>query len=316
MNRIQRLLKLHKLFKPADENGSDTGGTDTAVVDSDDDLEVDLGAVGDQDGAGSDDAGADGDTGAGGEGDDDVVVTIGGEAVDDETEDVARAPEWVRDLRKQNREKDRVIRDLQQKVAAATPAPQAVTLGVKPTLESSDYNETKYETDLEAWHARKREVEDQQRTRDETEKKSRDAWQSKLNDYSKAKTALKVKDFVDAEDSAKEIFSVVQQGVILNGAENAAVLIYALGKNPKKAKEMATITDPVKFAFAVAKLETQLKVTPRKLAPTPERTVRGGATGAAIDSALSRLEAEADKTGDRTKVAAYHRNKKLAQRAA
>ena len=47
--------------------------------------------------------------------------------------------------------------------------------------------------------------------------------------------------------------------------------MYALGKNPKKAKELGEITDPVKFAFAVAKLETQLTVTSRKQVPPPEK---------------------------------------------
>jgi hypothetical protein len=267
---------------------------------SNEDEEVDLGETGDEEE---------------GEGEaDDVVITIGNEQPAEEEEEQARAPEWVRDLRKSNREKDRVIRELQAKVSQAAPSPAAVVLGAKPTLATSDYDEAKYETDLEAWHARKQEVEAQQRNQAAAEQKSKDAWQAKLNDYGKAKTALKVKDFEDAEDVAKEVFSVTQQGVILNGAENSAVLIYALGKNPKKAKELATITDPVKFAFAVAKLETQLKVTPRKVAPTPERTIRGGATGAAIDSTLQKLMDQADKTGDRTKVAQYHRDKKQAQR--
>ena len=92
----------------------------------------------------------------------------------------------------------------------------------------------------------------------------------------------------------------------MQGSENPALVVYALGKNPKKAKELAAISDPVKFAFAVAKLETQLKVTPRKTAPVPERQIRGSAQlSGAVDSTLERLRAEADKTGDRTKVAAY-----------
>ena len=306
MNRIQRLLNLHRLLKPADEHGSDNGGTDTAVLE---------GEEGEGDEAGDADSEESGESdGEEGDESDGVVITIGEEPAAEEVEDQARAPEWVRELRKSNREKDRVIRDLQAKVSQAAPAPAAIVLGAKPTLAACDFDEAKFEADIEAWHERKQEVEAQQRTQAATEQKSKDAWQAKLSDYGKAKTALKVKDFEDAEDSAREIFSVTQQGVILNGADNAAVLIYALGKNPKKAKELASLTDPVKFAFAVAKLETQLKVTPRKLAPTPERTVRGGATGAAIDSALAKLQAEADKSGDRTKVAAYHRNKKLAQR--
>lgn len=240
-----------------------------------------------------------------GDADGEVVVSIGDEPAPAE-EDPAKAPEWVRELRKANREKDRRIRELEQRVAAPAAAAQAVTLGPKPTLEGSEFDAEKFERDLEAWHERKREVDEQQRKRAEADKAQQDAWQARLTDYNKAKTALKVADFEDAEAAARDAFSVVQQGVIVNGAENAAVLIYALGKNPKKAKELAAITDPVKFAFAVAKLETQLKVTPRKTAPVPERQIRGSSQlSGTVDNQLERLRAEADKTGDRTKVAAY-----------
>jgi hypothetical protein len=259
--------------------------------------------------------------GDGGESDDDdddggVVITIGDEPATKEAEDQARAPDWVRDLRKSNREKDRVIRELQAKISQAAPAPIPVVLGVKPTLATCDYEETKYEAELTAWHKRKDETEAQQRTQAAAEQRSKEAWQNKLADYGKAKGALKVKDFEDAEDVAKEVFSVTQQGIILDASDNPAVVMYALGKNPSKARELAAISSFAKFSAAIGKLETQLKVTPRKLAPTPERTVRGGATGAAIDSTLAKLQAEADRTGDRTKVAQYHRNKTQAQRRA
>jgi hypothetical protein len=56
---------------------------------------------------------------------------------------------------------------------------------------------------------------------------------------------------------------------MLQGADNPALVVYALGKNPKKAKELSEIKDPVKFAFAVAKLEKELKVTNRRAAPHP-----------------------------------------------
>ena len=66
----------------------------------------------------------------------------------------------------------------------------------------------------------------------------------------------------------------------------------------------------MKFSFAVAKLETQLKVTNRK-APPPEKTVKTGTGRAsAVDSTLERLREEAAKTGDMTKVIAYKRQQR------
>jgi hypothetical protein len=137
------------------------------------------------------------------------------------------------------------------------------------------------------------------------------AWQSKLDGYGKAKAELRVKDYEDAEAVAQELFSITQQGVVLQGADNPALVIYALGKNPKKAKELSDIKDPVKFAFAVAKLEKELKVTNRKQAPAPERVVTGtGRSSGAVDSQLERLREEAARTGNMSKVVAYKRQKK------
>lgn len=303
MIRINRLLKLHKLFKPAGDDGADTGGTDTAVLDGEDEQGEGLGADA---GAGTGDAADGGDAEA-----EQVVVTIGDEPAAEE-EDEATAPTWVRDLRKKNRENVRHIRDLEQRLAATAPTPAAAeVLGPQPTMETCDFDEAKFATETRAWLAKEAKIESQKNAQADADKKSREAWQTKLASHATAAKALKVPDFEDAEEAVKEALSVVQQGVILQGSKGSATLVYALGKNPKKLKELAAISDPVQFAWAAAQLETQLKVTPRKAPPVPERTIRGGAGGnAAVDSQLAKLEAEADRTGDRTKVAQYHRNKR------
>lgn len=288
-----------------------------------------LDATGDE---GDDDTGEDDPEGEGAEGEgeggegadseggelDEVVVTIGDEPADS-TEDEGRAPEWVRELRKSNREKDRRIRELEQKVASAAPAPAAVVVGAKPTLESCEFDPEKFETELEAWHARKSQADAEAAARKKTEDDAKAAWETKVNAYKAAQSTLKVRDFEDAEATARDTLSVMQQGIILQGmsAEAAATMVYALGKNPKKAKELAAIADPVQFAFAVAKLETQLKVTPRKkVAPAPERKLSGNVAGsAAIDKTLERLREEAQRTGDLSKVQAYNREQRRKQAA-
>jgi hypothetical protein len=71
----------------------------------------------------------------------------------------------------------------------------------------------------------------------------------------------------------------------------------------------------VKFAFAVARLEKELKVTNRRAAPAPERIVQGtGRASGTVDSTLERLRAEAEKTGNYTKVLQYKRQKQAASR--
>ena len=237
-----------------------------------------------------------------------VVVSIGEEPPPPEEQ--TRAPEWVRELRKSHRELQRRNRELEEKVKV-TAVEQPPAVGKKPTLEDLDYDAERYEAALSSWY-------DSKRRADEAAAKAREAaaaqdraWQSKLDAYGKAKAELKVRDYEDAEAYAQETFSITQQGVMLQGAENPALVIYALGKNPTKAKELSSITDPVKFAFAVAKLEAQLKVTPRKAPPAPERTVRGTApVSGTVDSALERLREEAARTGDMSKVMAYRRQQK------
>lgn len=244
--------------------------------------------------------------------DDEVVVSIGEEAPPQQEE--VRAPEWVRELRKANREKDRRIKELEAKLNTTATENKPVTVGPKPTLEACDYDSEVFERKLADWYEQKREADAAEAKQREAQEAEAAAWQEKLQGYEKAKASLRVRDYEDAEATALENFTVTQQGIVIQGSDNPALLVYAIGKNPAKAKELASITDPVKFAFAVAKLETQLKVTNRKAAASPERTINsgGGRLSGAIDSTLERLRAEAEKTGDYTKVLRYKRERQKA----
>lgn len=245
--------------------------------------------------------------------DDEVLVSIGEESPPQSEE--PRAPEWVRELRKQNREKERRIRELEAKLQTTTQTEnKPVVLGAKPKLEDHDYDTDKFEAALSDWYERKRATDQEAEKARQAEQAQLDAWQSRLDSYGKARAELKVRDFEDAESTVQELLDVTQQGIVVQGADNPALVIYALGKNPKKAKELADIKDPVKFAFTVAKLERELKVTNRKAAPPPERTVQGtGRVSGSVDSTLERLRTEAEKTGDMTKVMAYKRQLRAKQ---
>lgn len=256
-----------------------------------------------------------------GEDEGELVVSFGEESPPQEEEVPADAPAWVKDLRKSSREKDKQLRDkerelreLKQLVEAAKAPKQEPELK-KPTMESVDYDEAEYERQFDAYTRQKAEVDAKQREKDAAEKAEKDAWAAKVEAYQTAKAALKVKDYDDAEAEATSTLSQIQQSIIVTGADNAALLVYALGKNPAKAKELASIKDPVKFAFAVAKLETQLKATPRKAPPAAESTVRGSGSisSTSSNSELARLEAAAEKTGDRTAVIAFKRKMRQAQ---
>jgi desulfoferrodoxin (superoxide reductase-like protein) len=241
-----------------------------------------------------------------------VVVSIGEEAPPPEEQ--THAPEWVRELRKTNRELQRQNRELQNKLqTTAQTETKPVVLGVKPKLEDHDYDADKFEAALADWFERKRQADEASARQEAEVMNQQKAWKAKLDGYGKAKAELRVKDFEDAEAVALELFNITQQGVMLQGADNPALVVYALGKNPKKAKELSDIKDPVKFAFAVAKLEKELKVTNRRAAPSPERIVSGtGRSSGAVDSTLERLREEAARTGNMTKVIQYRAQKRSA----
>jgi hypothetical protein len=241
---------------------------------------------------------------------DEVVISIGEESPPQDEE--VRAPAWVRELRKSNREKERKIRELEAKLNTTATETKPVALVSKPTLESCDYDSDEYEQKLAEWYEHKREYDAAEANVAAQRDAESKAWQDKLDSYAKARASLKVRDYDEAEATALDTFDVTQQGIVLQGSDNPALLIYAIGKSAKRAKELAAITDPVKFAFAVAKLETQLKVTNRRAATAPERTITtsGGRVSGSIDSQLERLRAEALKTGDLSKVMEYKRRKK------
>jgi hypothetical protein len=285
------------------EQDDDTTNDDTAVIEDEVTDQPEAQSEGEQAQAQDDEAESD-----------EVVVSIGEEAPP--PEEPAHAPEWVRELRKTNRELQRQNRELQTKLQTTVQTEtKPVVLGSKPKLEDYDYDADKFEIALANWFDRKRQA-DEINARQEAEVMNQQkAWQAKLDGYGKARAELRVKDFEDAEAVAQELFNVTQQGVMLQGADNPALVVYALGKNPKKAQELAAIKDPVKFAFAVAKLEKDLKVTNRKAAPPPERIVSGtGRVSGAVDSTLERLREEAARTGNMTKVIQYKAQKRAASK--
>jgi len=244
-----------------------------------------------------------------------LVVSIGNEepTPDPVAEEARQAPEWVKELRKQNREYQKRIRQLERNTQAA-PAAQGETNTAppkKPTLADVDYDTGAYEAKLDDWYKAKAEYDRQANERQRAQEAVKGAWEAKISGYNTAKAELKARDFDDAEAVIADTLSVTQQGIILDGAEKPALLIYALGKNPKKAAELAAITNPVAFAAAIGRLEASLKVTQRKPLAAPEQIPRGNAPkSGSVDNTLERLRDEAAKTGDLSKVMAYKRQQK------
>ncbi|WPE80197.1 hypothetical protein SB581_12065 [Acinetobacter baumannii] len=219
------------------------------------------------------------------------------------------APEWVKTLRKQDRENQKRIKELEAELSVHR-KPQEIELGEKPTLDSVGYDTDEFERQLTEWHTKKAQFDQQEKAKKAEQEKAAQNWQERVNSYETKKTAIKAKvaDYDVAEEIARDVLNQTQQGILIHGADNPELLIYHLGKHPEKAKELAGITDPIQFAFKVAKIDAQLKVQTRKPQTSPEKKVSGsGSLAGTTDTTLDKLRADAERTGDYTKVNEYKR---------
>ena len=244
-------------------------------------------------------------------GDDDgeLIVSIGEEAPPQPEE--TAAPAWVRDLRRHNRELTKRLKELEAKERQQ---PVQTALPPKPTLESCDYDADEFERQLDGWKDAKRQADDAEASARKQQEQAEQAWQSRLSTYTERKQALPADDVDDAEQQVRELFGDMRWAILVDGADDPAMLVYALGKYPERAKELAKIESLAQFTFKAAKLESELKVTKRKPTVAPEKTMTGtapvGVAGA--DAALERLRADAERTGDYSKVIAYRKQKRAA----
>lgn len=244
-----------------------------------------------------------------------LQITFGDEKPK-EDEDETPAPKWVKELRKRHTELKRQNRELREKIQTyekpQVPEGLPPEPGQMPTIESCDYDQERFNREAKAWYEQKN-AREKALEKIERDRQLADAeYRKRLERYAEKKESLSVHDFDEAEELVKDTFNVTQQGIIVHGADDPALVVYALGRNPIKAKELSKIDDPIRFAFAAAKLEAQMKISKtKKPAAKPEKTVTSsGPVSGAVDSQLTRLRAEAEKTGDYTKVNAYKRQKR------
>lgn len=241
---------------------------------------------------------------------DEQAVFIGeppSDASADSDEHQQAAPEWAKALRKDYRRVQRELADERRKNAAvSTPAVQpAEVLGEPPTLEACGWDEAEFRKQTAAHLKKEREIEDRKQQQAEAVRKHQEEANARVTTYKTQQKALKVKDFTEAEDDVCAVLSETQQNLLMAGADNTALIVYALGKNPEKLAELAKITDPVRFAFAAGKLEKDIKVQPRKgnTKPQPETIVRSTASmSGGGNSALDAARKKAEATGDYTEV--------------
>jgi hypothetical protein len=240
-----------------------------------------------------------------------VQVTIGASPAPEEEAEHEKAPDWLKQLRRQQRETAKENRELKAQLAKVQQAQPVDVTQPKPApqLRDFEWDEDKHREAVAKWAEEEAVRKQAVKQREQQQAQAVNAIYADFTTKA-AELSTKVKDFEPARELVADILDMHQQNALLRAADNSAVLTYALGKNPSKARALAEIKDPVKFIAALVKLEQEVKITPRKPASTPDQPVRGANGSPSTtngEKELARLEAEAERTGDRSKVIAYKR---------
>ena len=211
---------------------------------------------------------------------------------DDDHVDGQPAPQWVKDLRKNNREKDKELRELrrqleqvQSRPAEQQPQQQTDAIPPKPTLESCEYDETAFEQAMTDWHEKKSRAEQQKQQQERQQQENIQKFQQRLQKHQERATKLPVKDYRETEEIVRRELPVIQQEILIHAADEGSELIaYALGKNPQLRQRVAAETDPIRAAFLLGQISKQVSLAPKpKKAIKPEPEVRGGGADAKQD---------------------------------
>jgi len=247
----------------------------------------------------------------------DVIILEGEEPPKEEEKDPNNTENAViKSFRAREKELKRKLQEAQALANQVQTQPKVEDIGPEPDLADPDveYDKDKFKKKLLEWNAKKQKLDEVQNKVKAEQEAQQKAWNDKVQSYEKGKKTLKVRDFEDAEELVKELFSISQQSVIIDGAKRPEELIYAIGKRPELAKKLAGEKSIARFAMEIGVLETKIMST-RKTAPAPEKVISAmGGNPVAAQNRLQKLEQEARDTGDRTKLIAY-RKQLEAQRA-
>lgn len=229
--------------------------------------------------------------------DDDEVVVSFGEV--EEPEDDKPAPEWVKNLRKQDREKAKLIKELEAKLAEKEPA----KLTPEPQLADFDYDEDAYKAAYAQYLTEKQDVDRKAQEAQARREAQEQEFIERQQSYVEAAQSLKVPNYQDAEDLVRDVLTDDQRQLIIEGIDNPqdqAYLVYALGKNPEKLQELAKITSLPRFAVELGKIQKDMKVTKRKPNSKPEQKPQGGSATAPgrLQKKLDAARADAKKSGN------------------
>jgi hypothetical protein len=173
-------------------------------------------------------------------------------------------------LREEIRKRDKELADLRKKVGSGK-----IEVGDKPTLAGCDFDEERYDAERDQWEERRRAAQAQESQTDQAERARKEEWQRAVQSYEAKKANLTFADMNEVETIVTGSLNEIQQAAIIMSADNPALVFTGLAKHPAKLAELSQITNPLKLAAAVARLEGGLKVMPRRKVAEPEEVLSG-----------------------------------------
>lgn len=233
----------------------------------------------------------------------DLVIQL-----DEKEEEDEKAPGWVKDLRKRYREEQKARRQIEEELAklkGGEPAEKPLT---KPKLEDYDYDAEQYEAAVDKYIAAKADHDRKQAQVKAQQEEAAKEWEAVQKRYAEGKSKLPADKMEEAEAEVISVLSPNRQAMLMDIADDSALLAYALGSNPETLRKVASIKNDARFIKELTKIEMNIKAAPKKTAPPPERTISGsGRTPGATASNLERMKADANKSGDWTSYLAAKR---------
>lgn len=225
--------------------------------------------------------------------------------------DEAEETPAIRKLRQELRETQRKLHRYE-----TAPQPQKIEVGEEPTLEGCDWDEDAFKAKWREWNGRKVEADRQNRDAEEQQRAAQERFVASYTTYRQHAAKLNVSDYDDVEKHVAEALPLPLQNAIPEYfGDKGPLTVLALGRHPKLLAEIVDMKDPVAQLLRLKEISMGVKPKMGRKAPAPERGTipQGSAVGAAgVDKTLERLEKEADKTGDRSKLIDYKR--KMAQK--
>jgi len=232
----------------------------------------------------------------------------------DEGDEEAENIPLVKRLRNELRERDRKIKQMRRGPAPSNDADPEPQVPDRPrSVADFDYDEDRFNEALDD-HLAKKDEHAAWKARDEKRKSQRSEQEAEQGrQIEQQRKALGVGDYEVKAGLVRDRLSDAQMAILINGADNPAQMIYALGRSESRLDMLSGEENLAKFAVMLGKMEKDIKVTKRN-APAPESRVRGASASIAVgsDKQLERLEKDAERTGDRSKLIAYKAQKRAA----